>query len=195
MRIFPSRSCRTRRNTAGRLLAVGIVLSALGALGILASTFFTLATVVFFGWLLSFAGIAVLFHAFSAPRWTGVLLQVAMGALNLVVGAICIWQPLEGATALTLLIGASLMVQGVLRLGSALASRVDGRGWLVVSALVTLLLGCLILSQWPGASLWVIGLFVGIDLLIYGSWLSSLAFALRPGRGLTAPAGLSCQNA
>jgi uncharacterized membrane protein HdeD (DUF308 family) len=51
----------------------------------------------------------------------------------------------------------------------------------VVSALVTLVLGCMIFAQWPEASLWVIGLFVGIDLLIYGSWLVSLAFAVRNG--------------
>jgi uncharacterized membrane protein HdeD (DUF308 family) len=163
----------------GRLLGAGLVLSAIGVVGIVASTFLTLASVVFFGWLLSFAGVVVLWHAFSAPRWTGVLLQTAMGTLNLVVGAICTWRPLAGATALTLLIAASLMVQGVFRLASALASQVDGRGWLVVSALVTLTLGGLIFSQWPAASLWVIGLFVGIDLLIYGSWLVSLALSLR----------------
>jgi len=163
----------------GRLLTVGLVLSALGAVGIFASSFFTLASVVFFGWLLSFAGAAVLLHAFSAPRWTGVLLQVAMGAMNLVVGAICIWQPLQGAEALTLLIAASLLVQGVFRLAAAFASKVDGRAWLVTSALITFLLGGMILSQWPAASLWVIGLFVGIDLFFYGSWLVSLALALR----------------
>jgi len=162
-----------------RLLVVGLVLTIIGAVGIVASTFFTVLSVVFFGWLLSLAGVAVLWHAFSATRWTGVLLQAAMGTLNLVVGAICIWQPLEGAVALTLLIAASLMVQGIFRLASAFASRVDGRGWLVGSAVVTLVLGAMIFSQWPAASLWVIGLFVGIDLVIYGSWLVSLALVLR----------------
>lgn len=163
----------------GRLLAIGLVLCALGIVGIVASSAFTLVSVVFFGWLLCFAGLATLVHAFSAPRWTGVMLQTAMGALNLVVGVLCIAQPLEGAVALTLLIAASLMVQGVFRLTSAFASRVDGRGWLVVSALITLVLGALIFAQWPASSLWLIGLFVGIDLLIYGSWLTSLALTLR----------------
>jgi uncharacterized membrane protein HdeD (DUF308 family) len=163
----------------GRLLAVGLVLSAIGLVGIFASTVLTLASVVFFGWLLAFAGAIVLWHAFAAARWTGVLLQAAMGTLNLVVGVMCIAQPVQGAEALTLLIAASLIVQGVFRLTSAFASRMDGRGWLIASALVTLVLGGMILSQWPGAALWVIGLFVGIDLLFYGSWLTSLALALR----------------
>ena len=162
-----------------RLLVVGLALSALGAVGIVASTFFTLVSVVFLGWLLSSAGVVVLFHAFSASRWTGVLLQVAMGALNLVVGVICISQPVEGAEALTPLIAASLLTQGVFRLASAFASRVDGRTWLMASALVTLLLGGIILSEWPEGSLWVIGMMVGIDLFFYGSWLSSLALTLH----------------
>jgi len=74
------------------------------------------------------------------------------------------------------------MVQGVFRLATAFASNVDGRSWLVLSALVTLVLGIMIFAQWPAASLWVIGLFVGIDFLIYGSWLVSLAFAVRRRR-------------
>lgn len=37
----------------------------------------------------------------------------------------------------------------------------------------------MIFSQWPGASVRVIGLFVGVDLLMYGSWLTSLALSLR----------------
>jgi uncharacterized membrane protein HdeD (DUF308 family) len=167
----------------GRLLVVGLVLVAVGAVGVVASTLLTLASVVLFGWLLSVAGVVVLWHAFSAPRWTGVLLQAAMGTLNLVVGAICIWQPLQGATALTLLIAVSLMVQGIFRLASAMASQMDGRGWLMVSGLITLVLGVLIFSQWPAASIWVIGLFVGIDLLVYGSWIVSLALMLRNAPG------------
>jgi uncharacterized membrane protein HdeD (DUF308 family) len=27
---------------------------------------------------------------------------------------------------------------------------------------------CLVLAQWPASGLWVIGLFVGIDLIFYG---------------------------
>jgi uncharacterized membrane protein HdeD (DUF308 family) len=44
---------------------------------------------------------------------------------------------------------------------------------------VTLLLGILIWAQWPVSGLWVIGLFVGIDLIFSGwSWVA-LALAAR----------------
>jgi uncharacterized membrane protein HdeD (DUF308 family) len=38
---------------------------------------------------------------------------------------------------------------------------------------VDLILGVLILNRWPESSLWVIGLFIGIDLIINGwSWIA-----------------------
>ena len=43
-----------------------------------------------------------------------------------------------------------------------------GWGWQVADGLVTLALGLLVLAEWPGSGLWVIGLFVGIDLIFYG---------------------------
>jgi uncharacterized membrane protein HdeD (DUF308 family) len=55
----------------------------------------------------------------------------------------------------------------------------DGRGWLLLSGVASLLLGIMIWAEWPVSGVWVIGLFVGIDLLFYGWWLVSLALAAR----------------
>ena len=41
-------------------------------------------------------------------------------------------------------------------------------GWLLLNGIITLILGILILTQWPVAAMWVIGFFVGIDLLFTG---------------------------
>ena len=73
----------------------------------------------------------------------------------------------------------SLVVQGLFRLGVVLTTAVEGRDWLLLSALATLVLGIMIWRQWPSSALWVIGLFVGIDLMLYGWWLVSLALAVR----------------
>ena len=51
--------------------------------------------------------------------------------------------------------------------------------WVLLNGVVTLLLGISIWRQWPESSLWVIGLFVGIDLIFNGwSWVM-LALAAR----------------
>jgi uncharacterized membrane protein HdeD (DUF308 family) len=38
----------------------------------------------------------------------------------------------------------------------------------VADGIITAILGVLVLAQWPASGLWVIGLFVGIDLIFYG---------------------------
>jgi uncharacterized membrane protein HdeD (DUF308 family) len=43
-----------------------------------------------------------------------------------------------------------------------------------VSGVTTLVPG-----PWPLSGLWVIGLFVGIDMFFYGWWLASLALSAR----------------
>ena len=47
-----------------------------------------------------------------------------------------------------------------------------------MNGVITLVLGILVLAQWPVSGLWAIGLLVGIDLTFYGwAWV---ALALDP---------------
>ena len=51
--------------------------------------------------------------------------------------------------------------------------------WLVLSGVVTLLLGLMILTRWPVSSLYVLGLFLGIDLVIAGAGWIGIGLGLR----------------
>jgi uncharacterized membrane protein HdeD (DUF308 family) len=53
------------------------------------------------------------------------------------------------------------------------------RGWQAVDGIITIILGALVLAQWPASGLWVIGLFIGIDLIFYGLAWIALALGLR----------------
>jgi len=159
--------------------ALGIILILLGGMGISASGLVTLASVVFFGWLLIIGGAAVAIHAFWAKRWSGFFLQLLSGVLYLIVGWILVTRPGIGALTLTLVLAISLVVQGAFRIGVALSTRMDGWGMLLVSGIITLVLGLMIWNEWPISGIWVIGLFVGIDLIFYGWWLVSLALSVR----------------
>jgi len=159
--------------------ALGIILILLGGMGISASGLVTLASVVFFGWLLIIGGAAVAIHAFWAKRWSGFFLQLLPGVLYLIVGWILVTRPGIGALTLTLVLAISLVVQGAFRIGVALSTRMDGWGMLFVSGIITLVLGLMIWNEWPLSGIWVIGLFVGIDLIFYGWWLVSLALSVR----------------
>jgi uncharacterized membrane protein HdeD (DUF308 family) len=159
--------------------ALGLVLIVLGVVGVAASTFATLVSIVFLGVLLLMAGGGLLAHAFWAPRWSGFFLQLLSGLLYVVVGWLCLTRPGEQAIVLTLLLALSLLVQGGVRMGAALVAHMDGRGVLFASGALTFVLGLMIWNQWPLSGLWVIGLFAGIDLIFYGLWIVSLAQAVR----------------
>ena len=71
--------------------------------------------------------------------------------------------------------------------GRKLVEHFDGWGWVLVNGLVTLALGIMIWRRWPEASFWVIGLFVGIDLLFAGwSWvMTAVAVRTLAGKAVT----------
>jgi uncharacterized membrane protein HdeD (DUF308 family) len=102
----------------------------------------------------------------------GFALHLLSAALYLLVGLFMLEDPGRAAAVLTLLLAASFLVGGLLRILSSALVQVPGWPWILLNGLVDLILGILILSGWPESSFWVIGLFVGIDLLFHGwSWI------------------------
>ena len=167
------------RARSGWIVAVGIVLELLGIAAIAANVATTLVSVLVFAWLLVFAGVAQLFHAFSHRDWQGFLLDLLLGVLYVVTGLLLLQSPLQAAETLTLLMAAFFFVSGLFRVGAAIGTHLPHRGWVVLSGVVNVVLGGLILAQWPASGLWVIGLFVGIDLVFGGMSLVMLGLSLR----------------
>jgi uncharacterized membrane protein HdeD (DUF308 family) len=99
--------------------------------------------------------------------------------LHLVVGAMLISRPVAAGEALALLIGSFFLVGGLFRIVAAMALRVHHWGWLLLNGAVTALLGLLVLGDWPGSSLWVIGTLIGVDLMVHGWVWVMLALGLR----------------
>jgi uncharacterized membrane protein HdeD (DUF308 family) len=160
-------------------LSVGVALMALGIVATLTAGLSTIVAVDFFGWILVIAGAGVTIHAFWAKRWSGFFLQLLSGLLYLVAGWMLATHGELSAIALTLVIAISFVVQGAFRIGAALSTRIDGWDGLLVSGIITLFLGLMIWNEWPLSGVWVIGLFVGIDMFFYGGWFVSLALAVR----------------
>lgn len=66
------------------------------------------------------------------------------------------------------------------RIVAALVERFPGWGW-VFNGVITLAVGLMIWRQWPESGLWVIGTFVGIDLIVTGATWAALAIGVRRG--------------
>ena len=77
-------------------------------------------------------------------------------------------------------LGAALVASGIMRV--FLGFNMKGGtpwGWVVASGLITLLLGIIILIHWPVSSLYVLGIFLGIDLVFAGASWIGLGLGLR----------------
>ena len=96
-----------------------------------------------------------------------------------VVGVMIANRPLAAGVAMTLLMAAFFVVGGDVPVGGRLACRSTAGAWLFLSGVVTLLMGVMIWRSGRRDALWVIGLFVGIDLVFHGWWLVMLALAVR----------------
>lgn len=168
------------RHNWGWFLALGACLMILGIIAISYSVFTTLASVVLFGWLLVISGVVQVVHAFWRERkWGGFFLDLFSGILSFVVGFLLLANPMEGATALTLLIAMFFFISGIERIIVSLMGYFHHWGWLLLNGIIDVVLGVMIWQRWPEASLWVIGLFVGIDMLFSGWALMMQGIAAR----------------
>jgi uncharacterized membrane protein HdeD (DUF308 family) len=161
------------------VFALGLASVLVGLLAMCFALIATLAQVVIFGVLLLIAGTIEVVHAFTARNGRGFALHLLAAALYLIVGLFVLEDPVRAAAVLTLLLAAFLLVGGVLRILFSLGARFPGGPWVLLNGVVDLVLGVLIWSGWPESSLWVIGLFVGIDLVFHGWAWMSLALAIR----------------
>ncbi|MBX9584106.1 MAG: HdeD family acid-resistance protein [Gemmataceae bacterium] len=167
-----------RRNW-GWLLAFGVVLIVAGTAAILYPVAATITTVEVFGVFLLVSGGAQLAGAFWARGWDGVLVAVLLGVLYLVAGVFLLERPILGAAGYTLFLAMFFLATGAIRIGVAVVHRFHGWGWAALGGAVSLILGLLIWRDFPEAAFWVIGTFVGIDLLFAGWAWVMLALAVK----------------
>jgi uncharacterized membrane protein HdeD (DUF308 family) len=167
------------RKFSGWFIALGVALLVLGVIGLIQVVTTTLFSVIFFGWLLLIAGVVQVVHAFRVRPWSGLMLQLLIGILNIVVGLFIIANPGSSALALTLLLSYFFIIAGIFRIVMAAGEHVHGRGWATFSGIIDVLLGILIRAHWPSSALWIIGLFIAVDLLLTGLWFITVGFGAR----------------
>jgi uncharacterized membrane protein HdeD (DUF308 family) len=161
-------------------MAEGIVLIILGIIGLGAVALLSLASAIWFGAMIFVGGIVVLIDAFRHQGWKSRLWHILIGLLYVAVGVMTFVNPLVATASLTLLAGAALVATGFLRLIMAFQNReLPYWGWVAFSGVLSLLLGGMILAQWPASSLWVLGTFLAIELIFQGWAAIALARAIR----------------
>lgn len=82
--------------------------------------------------------------------------------------------------AITLAIGIALLVGGVLRLAVSFnLRREQGSAWRFFNAIVSIILGVLVIWGWPQTSFWLLGTIIAVEMIFSGWTLLFLALAPR----------------
>ena len=168
------------RAKSGWIVALGVVYVIAGFIALGSVAMATVASVFIVGIMMLLAGLAEIVSAFQVKSWGKFILWILLGILYVVAGFATFENPLLAAAVFTLVLGFALIVSGIMRIILAFGMK-EGMPWMwiVLSGVITFLLGAIILAHWPVSSVYVLGLFLGIDLVFAGAGWIGLGLGLR----------------
>lgn len=178
-KVVESTAVDLRRNW-GWLLALGILFIFLGCVGLGMVVGLTLASMLFLGVLLVIAGISQIIDAFYSKQWKGVVWHAFIAVLYIIGGALVFYDPFFASALITAMLAGVLIVIGLSRFIMAFTLRGSpGWIWLMLAGIIAIALGVMILMHWPISGLWVIGLFIAIEMIVDGWTYVFLALSIR----------------
>lgn len=138
------------------------------------------AATIFIGWLMVFAGASHFLGALAGRGFGQMLLRLVLALIYAAAGVWLLTSPGKGLALLTLVLGITLIVDGMATFVYAFAlPYFVGKGILFLSAMFSILVGIVIWVKWPLSSTLVIGILLGIRLLFAGFSFVAMGFAVK----------------
>jgi uncharacterized membrane protein HdeD (DUF308 family) len=176
------------KSHAGAAIAVGIVLILTGIYAICSPFLAGASVTIAIGAMLLVGGVSLAILAFRIGAFGTGLPVLLMSVLLLLAGYTMVSRPVESLGAITLLLASYLIVSGVVELMAWLRARPEpGSGWLILTAVVSVILGIMLWRRYPSSAAWAIGTIFGVKLLMNGITMTSIGITVRRGaRGIEA---------
>lgn len=182
--LSPEQAASSLHRKWGWFILLGIVMLMLGGIAFGNLLFATVVSVYYVGAIILVAGIAQVIHAFSLKSWKSFLFWALSGLLYIAAGIFSFINPLLASTVLTFFLAVALIASGFLRIWVGFESRpVKGYGWIILGGIITALAGAIIAMRWPVDSLWILGMFLAIDLVFQGWTVIAFGFGLKQAGG------------
>jgi uncharacterized membrane protein HdeD (DUF308 family) len=162
------------RRKWGWIVALGALMLIGGLFALYDVTTATLVTVFYVGAVMLVAGAMEIITAVQIRPWSRALLWGVVGIITVVAGFLVFRDPLLAAVSLTAIIGVALIVAGLFKLILAWHLR-DVGPWalLAIAGVISIVLGGMIMAQWPYSGIYILGLFLAINLIFEGiSWIT-----------------------
>jgi len=158
------------------------VISIIGGLLALINPFAaTLTAAMLAAWIFLIFGLLHIVQTFRAQSRGGAFLwNLLIGLLMVALGLSLIFRPLEGIISLTVVVAIMFIVLGIAKLLYAFGLRpLPGWGWVLLSGIVSLVLGIMILADLPWAAASILGILLAIELLSNGVFMLLVGLSLR----------------
>jgi uncharacterized membrane protein HdeD (DUF308 family) len=169
------------RAASDRLFWLGLVMLLLGTAAIVFPMFATLVAALLVGWVLLVSGCVTLIGSFSIHGTGPFFAALLLALLSIAAGVFLLFNPLAGAIALTLMVGVLFMLQGAFEMFFAFEMR-PHPGWLgmLVSGIASAIVAVMIAAGWPGISVIVLGILLGVNFISTGVGYVFVSRALKP---------------
>ena len=168
-----------RRNW-GWLLALGIVLIVGGLAALILPFLASVAVTGLIGAVFLVAGVLQFLHGFRVAGWKAQAWSAVSGAVYLAGGVLIFLNPVAGMVALTVLVAAIFLVDGIVRIAMGVRMRPErGWGWVTAGGAASALFGGAVVAFMPAISLTLLGILAGVSLTLEGWACVFVALAAR----------------
>lgn len=153
----------------GLFLVEGILFMLLGIAAIVIPQVISIAIVIFLGWLIVLAGAIHISRALFFKDMPGFGLWLGLGLLQVVVGYLLIADPIAGVLTLTIMMTLFFALEGSIKIYLALMMRpLPHWNFMLFSGITALAFAFIILAFWSETAHWLLGLFLGINMIMLG---------------------------
>ena len=169
------------KSSSRHMLWHGLARALVGVAAIVFPILSSLVAAIFVGWVFLISGGCLFVGSFSIHGTGPFFGALLLGLLSVAAGVFLLWNPLAGEVALTLMVGLLMMFQGAYEILFAFEMR-PHTGWvgMLISGLMSAVLALLIVAWWPGVSLIVLGILLGVNLLTSGIGYIFVSNAMKP---------------
>jgi uncharacterized membrane protein HdeD (DUF308 family) len=159
----------------------GAFFIALGAMAIVIPQFFSVVAVLFLGWLILIGGAFQIGRALYFSGVPGFVWWLGLGVLQLLVGFMLVANPIAGLITLTMLMTVFFALEGVIKIYLALMMRpLPHWQYVLFSGITALLFAVIIMAFWSETVQWLLGLFLGINMILLGIALVKMCLEHKP---------------
>ena len=142
------------------------------------------------GWLFLIGGViglSAILSTYDVPAFWWILVTAV---LSVAAGILLLTRPLEGAASLTIVLVVLFAAEGFGQIVTSIAYRkviAFSWIWMLVSGIIDVAMAAIILAFWPISTIWMLSVFVGINLFTSGAAIVTAALAVRSFAGVAVP--------